>query len=40
MLWKPQVFSYFDVINLEGILDPDMGDMFSLQENMYVIGAL
>jgi hypothetical protein len=40
MLWKPQVFSYFDMINLEGILESDSEDMYSLQENKYVIGAL
>jgi hypothetical protein len=40
MLWKPQVFGYFDMINLEGILDPIEGRKYSLQVNKYVIGAL
>jgi hypothetical protein len=40
MLWKPQVFGYFDMINLEGILDPIEGRTYSLQVNKYVIGAL
>jgi hypothetical protein len=43
MLWKPQVFGYFDMINLEGIFDPIEGRKQSLQVNKgakYLIGAL
>jgi hypothetical protein len=39
MLWKQQVFGYFDMINLEGIFDPVEGRKYSLQVNEYVIGA-
>lgn len=40
MLWKPQVFSYFEMLNLSGVLDPANGHRYTLQENRYVIGAL
>jgi hypothetical protein len=40
MLWKPQVLSYFEMIGVEGILDPVAGVEYSMRENRFVIGAL
>lgn len=40
LLWKPRLFDYFITVDMEGVLDPIIGERYTLQANRYVIAAL
>ncbi len=40
LLWKPRIMDYFTTIQMEGVLDPNLVEVFTRQEHKYVIAAL